>query len=156
MVIDHFNSDSERILSELESYPNSLFLYLKTIVEVHLSGTLNFTRLTKSDMSNVPNWRSENVHMKRLKAYLEKVSDFPKFLRTNPVDVTDNLIERYLEVATCTFTSIKYMMISHSSFNHLKLFTRRCLTAYLMNLLHLSNSKLDVLFFLLLIPGLQL
>lgn len=107
MVIDQFNSESERILSELESFPRSLFLYLKTIFEVHLSGTLDFTQMKKSDMANVPIERSENVHTKRLKAYLEKILDFPRFLRNNPVDVTDNIIERYVEVCTRSFTSIE-------------------------------------------------
>lgn len=107
MVIDHFKSESEQILSELESNPRSLFLYLKTIFEVHLSGTLDFMHMMKSDMTNVPSRRSENVHMQRLKTYLEKVLEFPRFLRNNPVDVTDNMIERYLEVCSCSFTSIK-------------------------------------------------
>ncbi|XP_031383259.1 vacuolar protein sorting-associated protein 8 homolog [Punica granatum] len=98
LVIDHFNSQSERILSELEHYPSSLFLYLKTVVEVHLSGSLDFTHLTKSDMANFPNGGSGNVHMKRLKDYLKKVFDFPRFLRNNPIDVTDDMVERYLEL----------------------------------------------------------
>ncbi|KAK4743512.1 hypothetical protein SAY87_001513 [Trapa incisa] len=98
LIIDHFNSESERILSELEPFPRSLFLHLKTIFEVHLSGTLNFTHMTKSGMTDVPNGRSKNVHSKRLKAYMEKVLDFPRYLRSNPVDVTDNMIEHYVEL----------------------------------------------------------
>lgn len=37
-----------------------------------------------------------------LEAYLERISDFPKFLRNNPVHVTDDMIELYLEVSTST------------------------------------------------------
>ncbi|KAK3004785.1 hypothetical protein RJ639_020124, partial [Escallonia herrerae] len=33
LVLDHFNGDSQHILSELHSHPESLFLYLKTVVE---------------------------------------------------------------------------------------------------------------------------
>lgn len=131
MVIDHFKSESEQILSELESYPRSLFLHLKTIFEVHLSGTLDFTHMMKSDTTNVPSGRSENVHMQRLKTYLEKVSDFPRFLRNNPVDLTDNMIERYLEVCTCSFTYInsKYTISFLQPFETVCLHI--CLTAYL-------------------------
>lgn len=38
---------------------------------------------------------------KGLEDYLDKVSNFPKFLRNNPVEVTDEMIELYLEVSTC-------------------------------------------------------
>lgn len=30
--------------------------------------------------------------------YLQKLSDFPKYLSNNPVDVTDDIIELYVEV----------------------------------------------------------
>lgn len=33
-----------------------------------------------------------------VEAYLERISDFPKLLRNNPVNVTDDMIELYLEV----------------------------------------------------------
>lgn len=36
-----------------------------------------------------------------LEFYMEKISDFPKFLRNNPVEVTDDMIELYLEVSIC-------------------------------------------------------
>lgn len=38
---------------------------------------------------------------KGLEDYLDKISNFPKFLRNNPVEVTDEMIELYLEVSTC-------------------------------------------------------
>jgi hypothetical protein len=43
---------------------------------------------------------------------LDKISDFPKFLRNDPVEVTDDMIELYLEVSTCKlYLNFKYEMI---------------------------------------------
>ncbi|EXC13672.1 Vacuolar protein sorting-associated protein 8-like protein [Morus notabilis] len=89
LVVDHFSDELPHILSKLHTHPKSLFLYLKTSVEVHLSGNLNFDYLKKDDMKD----KSEG-----LEAYLERISDFPKFLRNNPVHVTDDMIELYLEL----------------------------------------------------------
>ena len=33
---------------------------------------------------------------------MEKISDFPKLMRNDPVEVTDDMIELYLEVSTFT------------------------------------------------------
>lgn len=101
LVIDCFNDESSDILSGLNSHPKSLFLYLKTIIEVHLSGTLDFSKLRKDDDVNVDDSYRRRVKdsSKRLKAYLERISDFPKFMRNNPVNVTDDMIELYLEVS---------------------------------------------------------
>lgn len=92
MVIDHFNNDVSDVLSQLHNHPRSLFLYLKTLIEVHLSGTLNFSSLKKDDSFGL------NYSTKGLDDYLEKLSDFPKYLSNNPVDVTDDIIELYVEV----------------------------------------------------------
>ena len=47
-----------------------------------------------------------------LEFYMEKISDFPKFLRNNPVEVTDDMIELYLEVSICKlYLKFKYEMI---------------------------------------------
>lgn len=43
------------------------------------------------------------VRDQSVEAYLERISDFPKFLRSNPVLVTDEMIELYLEVNASTF-----------------------------------------------------
>ncbi|PON75529.1 Guanine nucleotide-binding protein, beta subunit [Parasponia andersonii] len=91
LVIDHLNDEGSHILSKLRSHPKSLFLYLKTSIEIHLSGTLNFDFLRKDNIMSMKD-KSEGVE-----AYLEKISDFPKFLRNNPVHVTDDMIELYLE-----------------------------------------------------------
>ncbi|XP_015888913.3 uncharacterized protein LOC107423794 [Ziziphus jujuba] len=92
LVVDHLSNESSHILSELRSHPRSLFLYLKTAIEVHLSGTLNFYNLEKVNIESVKN------KSKGLEAYLERISDFPRFLRNNPVQVTDDMIELYLEL----------------------------------------------------------
>ncbi|KAA8523376.1 hypothetical protein F0562_009799 [Nyssa sinensis] len=98
LIIDHFSRESQHILSELRSHPKSLFLYLKTVVEVHLSGTLNFSCLRKDDIVEFPSGRRARDQSDRVEAYLERISDFPKLIRNNPVNVTDEMIELYLEL----------------------------------------------------------
>ncbi|XP_015572370.2 vacuolar protein sorting-associated protein 8 homolog [Ricinus communis] len=98
LIRDHFQNDSPRILSRLQSHPKSLFLYLKTVIEVHLSGTLNFSRLKKDDSVDAFSGRRVEDQLKGLEAYLERISDFPKFIRNNPVNVTDDMIELYMEL----------------------------------------------------------
>ena len=111
LVIDHFNDESSHILSELNSHPKSLFLYLKTVIDVHLSGTLNFSYLREEEIVDVFKGRRGKDTSKELEAYLERISNFPKFLRSNPLHVTDDMIELYLEVSAyvlhCLFNSIQ-------------------------------------------------
>ncbi|KAK6285862.1 hypothetical protein POUND7_012041 [Theobroma cacao] len=102
LVIDHFNDESSHILSELNSHPKSLFLYLKTVIEVHLSGTLNFSYLREEEIVDVFSGRRGKDQSEELEAYLERISNFPKFLRSNPLNVTDDMIELYLELL-CQF-----------------------------------------------------
>ncbi|GMH22393.1 hypothetical protein Nepgr_024236 [Nepenthes gracilis] len=102
MVIDHFNKESGHILFELRSHPKSLFLYLKTIIEVHLSGTLDFSCLRKDDLVNDPSQRRLKDQRNGLEAYFDRISDFPKLIRSNEVEVTDEMIELYLELL-CQF-----------------------------------------------------
>lgn len=101
LVIDQFSNEASQILSELHSHPKSLFLYLKTVVEVHLYGTLNLSYLRKDDGMFVANGKRVKFHSRGLEAYMERISDFPKLLRSNPVHVTDDMIELYLEVSSC-------------------------------------------------------
>ncbi|KAI4355307.1 hypothetical protein L6164_004095 [Bauhinia variegata] len=98
MVISHFIDENSRIISELHSHPRSLFLYLKTLIEVHLSGTLDFSKLRKDSIMNVPNGTCVKDHAQGLDAYLENISNFPKYIRESPLHVTDDLIELYLEL----------------------------------------------------------
>lgn len=100
MVTDHFNEEGSHILSELRSRPKSLFLYLKTVIEIHLSGTLDFSYLRKDEPVDVSGGRRMKDQSKELEAYFEQISGFPKLLRSNPLHVTDDMIELYLEVST--------------------------------------------------------
>ncbi|XP_010251529.1 PREDICTED: vacuolar protein sorting-associated protein 8 homolog isoform X2 [Nelumbo nucifera] len=98
LVIEHFNKEYHQILAGLRSHPKSLFLYLKTIIEIHLAGTLNFSSLEKGDNLDVSCGKRLKDHTNGHEAYLARISDFPKLLRQNPVHVTDEMIELYLEL----------------------------------------------------------
>ncbi|KAF5733264.1 vacuolar protein sorting-associated protein 8 isoform X1 [Tripterygium wilfordii] len=98
LILDHFHNEGPQILSELRSHPKSLFLYLKTVIEVHLSGMLNFSDLRKGDTMEVSNGTRMKDLSKGFEAYLKKISDFPRLLRNNPVHLTDDMTELYLEL----------------------------------------------------------
>lgn len=113
LIVDHFSKESQQILSMLQSYPSSLFLYLKTVVEVHLYGTLDFSYLRASDSIDVPMGKSDSVLTKRVNAFIDRISNFPRFLRNNPIEVTDDMTERYLEVGLCI---TNHALLSHLLF----------------------------------------
>jgi len=98
LVIDHFNKESRQILSELQPKPESLFLYLKTLVEVHLSGTLKFSCVRTGSIVDEPCGGRVKDRQNILEDYLRRISEFPKVLRNCSVDVTDDVVELYLEV----------------------------------------------------------
>lgn len=102
MVIRHFSDESSHIISKLRSHPRSLFLYLKTLIELHLFGTLDLSNLRKDDITNSPNGKQIKDHSQGVHDYLENISNFPKYMRENPSHVPDDLIELYLEVSFCT------------------------------------------------------
>lgn len=108
MVIDHFSTEGSRILSELNSHPESLFLYLKTIIEVHFSGTLDFSCLRRNN-TDTPDGSTGHARLRGVETYLERISDFPKYLRNNPVHVTEEMIEHYFEV-TATHLNCSWIM----------------------------------------------
>jgi hypothetical protein len=95
LVVKHLSQEHQHFLSELHAHPESRFLYLKTIIEVHSTGTLNFSCINVDSASGglMPKAQSD-----RVQAYLERISDFSKFLKNNPVHVTDEMIEQYLEL----------------------------------------------------------
>lgn len=95
MIIDHFSDKVSSIISHLRSHPRSLFLYLKTVIEVHLHGTLDISRLMADVNGFSETTRNRSIG---LEAYIERFSDLPKLLRNNPVPVTDETIELYFEV----------------------------------------------------------
>ncbi|XP_050236032.1 uncharacterized protein LOC126686054 [Mercurialis annua] len=99
LITEHFYNDNPQILSELQSHPKCLFLYLKTAIEVHLYGTLDFSDFQKNDDLDAFSGRRVEGQLKGLKAYIERISDFPKFIQNNPVSLTDDMIELYMELA---------------------------------------------------------
>ncbi|XP_068669658.1 uncharacterized protein [Aristolochia californica] len=98
LVLDHFSKESHQILSALQAYPKSLFLYLKTIIEVHLCGTLNFSSLERHNDLDVPFRRMMDGQSGEVKEYLERLTSFSKLLNHNLVHVTDEMAELYLEL----------------------------------------------------------
>ncbi|MED6196098.1 hypothetical protein PIB30_044081 [Stylosanthes scabra] len=95
MVISHFSDENSRIITELHSHPRSLFLYLKTLIELHLFGTLDLSNLRKGNLSNEKLGKDDS---QGLSEYIENISNFPKYIRENPIHVPDDLIELYLEL----------------------------------------------------------
>ncbi|XP_057454917.1 uncharacterized protein LOC130746339 isoform X2 [Lotus japonicus] len=98
MVISHFSDESSRIISELHSHRRSLFLYLKTLIELHLFGTLDLSNMRKVDIMNPCNGKQVMDLPQEVRYYLENISHFPKYMRENPIQVSDDLIELYLEL----------------------------------------------------------
>ncbi|RDY08694.1 Vacuolar protein sorting-associated protein 8-like protein, partial [Mucuna pruriens] len=98
MVISHFSDESSHIINGLHSHPRSLFLYLKTLIELHLFGTLDLSNLRKDDTMNPLNGKQVKGHLQGVRDYLENISNFPKYMRENPIHVPDDLIELYLEL----------------------------------------------------------
>ncbi|MCL7022685.1 hypothetical protein MKW94_004174 [Papaver nudicaule] len=106
LVVDHFSKDIEHILSELRPHSESLFLYLKTTIEAHLSGKLDFSSLEKGYILDVPCGRMGKEQM--VEAYLKKISDLPKLLQRNPVSITDDVVELYFELM-CKYERISVL-----------------------------------------------
>lgn len=75
-----------------------MFLYLKTVIEVYLSGSLDFSRLRKHEAVDSLGENTRRNIPKEAELYLEGLNNFPKFIQDNPVNVTDDMIELYLEV----------------------------------------------------------
>ncbi|KAI4319055.1 hypothetical protein MLD38_032703 [Melastoma candidum] len=98
LIMDHFSSERSRIISDLNGHQESLFLYLKTVIEVHFSGTLDFSCLRKVNVLDTSNTACKSIQLKGIEAYLERLSDFPKYLRNNPVYITEDMVEQYLEL----------------------------------------------------------
>ncbi|MCD7459407.1 hypothetical protein HAX54_040864 [Datura stramonium] len=97
LIVNHFGEESDYILSQLQSNPESLFCYLKTLIEVHLTGTLNFSTLRKNTASAFPCGRKKK-HLS-YKVYLETLSDLPKILQNYPIHITDEMTELYIQAS---------------------------------------------------------
>ncbi|KAI0500748.1 hypothetical protein KFK09_018964 [Dendrobium nobile] len=100
LVIDQLDSEKQHILSQLHSHPLSLFLFLKTVIDFHISGTLNFP-VPETIISNNPNVRTRDSSIE-IADYVEKLSNFPKLLHHDAIQVTDEMAEQYLELL-CQF-----------------------------------------------------
>ena len=98
LIIDNLKDNITRIQEQLHSHPRSMFLYLKTVIEVHLSGSLDFSRLRKHEAVDSFGENTRSNIPKEAELYLEGLNGFPKFIQDNPVNVTDDMIELYLEV----------------------------------------------------------
>ncbi|CAN8308812.1 unnamed protein product [Cochlearia groenlandica] len=98
LIIDNLKDNITRIQEQLHSHPRSLFLYLKTVIEVHLSGSLDFSRLRKHEAVDSSGENIRRDIPKEAEIYLEGLDGFPKFIQDNPVNVTDDMIELYLEL----------------------------------------------------------
>ncbi|KAJ4795229.1 Vacuolar protein sorting-associated protein 8-like protein [Rhynchospora pubera] len=87
LVLDHFDGESQEILSRLHDHPQSLFLFLKTAIDVHLSGNLSIDEfhILKDDVA--------------VNGYLERLTNNQKIgIERNPIQVSDEIIELYLEL----------------------------------------------------------
>lgn len=93
LAIDHFCDKIQQILAELRSDRHSLFLFLKTAIEVHLSGKLDFSKL------EVRNKQTVELHYSStdVEDYQQRLSNLSKLCH-NPVYIDDELVELYLEV----------------------------------------------------------
>ncbi|XP_024009806.1 vacuolar protein sorting-associated protein 8 homolog isoform X2 [Eutrema salsugineum] len=98
LIIDNLKDNITRILEQLHSHPRSLFLYLKTVIEVHLSGSLEFSHLRKHEAVDSSGENIRRDMPKEVEIYLEGLNGFPKFIQDNPVNVTDDMIELYVEL----------------------------------------------------------
>ncbi|KAK8969694.1 hypothetical protein KSP40_PGU002021 [Platanthera guangdongensis] len=114
LVIDRFGSESQNILSQLHSHPQSLFLFLKTVIDFNISGTLNFPVPEAAGVSNSPKARDLPIE---ITDYLERISNFPKLLHHDTIQVTDEMAELYLELL-CQFerNSVLKFLVSFDNY----------------------------------------
>ncbi|XP_010522886.1 PREDICTED: vacuolar protein sorting-associated protein 8 homolog isoform X2 [Tarenaya hassleriana] len=100
LIIDSLKDKISHIQEQLRSHPRSLFLFLKTVIEVHLFGTLDFSSLKKHERETLDFLGGRNTwdSSKALEIYLERLDEFPNLIRSNPINVTDDMIELYLEL----------------------------------------------------------
>ncbi|KAL3622320.1 hypothetical protein CASFOL_033731 [Castilleja foliolosa] len=98
LIIDRFSGKAQYILSELQSHPESHFLYLKTVIEAHSTGTLDTSRLEKVEALDFPGARRAHQQSNGIQAYLEAISSSLKLMHNNQINVTDEMMELYFEL----------------------------------------------------------
>ncbi|KAE8804581.1 vacuolar protein sorting-associated protein 8 [Hordeum vulgare] len=91
LFLDHFQNEIQQILSKLRSAKRSHFLFLKTAMEVHLSGKLDFSTLTARNCEIV----ERRYFSGELEDYLQRLSNSPKLFEHNLVSMIDELFEPY-------------------------------------------------------------
>ncbi|CAD6252061.1 unnamed protein product [Miscanthus lutarioriparius] len=93
LASDHFCDKIQQILAELRSDRHSLFLFLKTAIEAHLSGKLDLSKLEVRNKQTVElQYSSTDVE-----DYQQRLSNLSKLCH-NPVYIDDELVELYLEL----------------------------------------------------------
>ncbi|XP_066321059.1 uncharacterized protein [Miscanthus floridulus] len=93
LASDHFCDKIQQILAELRSDRHSLFLFLKTAIEVHLSRKLDLSKLEARNKQTVElQYSSTDVE-----DYQQRLSNLSKLCH-NPVYIDDELVELYLEL----------------------------------------------------------
>ncbi|GFQ05580.1 vacuolar protein sorting-associated protein 8 homolog [Phtheirospermum japonicum] len=98
LIVDRFSGKAQYILSELRSHPESHFLYLKTVIEAHSTGTLNISRLEKVEALDFPGARRAHQQSNGIQAYLEAISSSLKLMQNNQIIATDEMMELYFEL----------------------------------------------------------
>ncbi|XP_073130734.1 uncharacterized protein [Henckelia pumila] len=98
LITDQLSGKSQQILSDLHSQRESLFLYLKTVVEIQTTGTLNLSCLKNADVSDIPNARKAHKQPMDVEAYLVAISNSLNHLRNNELHVTNEMTELYFEL----------------------------------------------------------
>ncbi|PIN18586.1 hypothetical protein CDL12_08740 [Handroanthus impetiginosus] len=98
LINGHFPGKTHHILSYLKSHPESHFLYLKTVIEVHTTGTLNLSCLESVNVLDFPSAERAQQQSTIVQAYLEAISSFANLLHNNRVNVTDEMMESYFEL----------------------------------------------------------
>ncbi|XP_075484312.1 uncharacterized protein LOC142524290 [Primulina tabacum] len=98
LITDQLSGKSQQILSDLHSQQESLFLYLKTVIEIQTTGSLDLSCLKKADVSDIPNARRAHKKSIDVEAYLVAMSNSLNHLRNNEVHVTDEMTELYFEL----------------------------------------------------------
>ncbi|KAG6395277.1 hypothetical protein SASPL_145919 [Salvia splendens] len=116
LITDHFSGRTAYILSDLRSHPESLFLYLKTVIEVQTTGAIDISCLQDVDTFDYPSPTNSKLQSNGVQAYLEAISTSLKLLHNNLVNVTDEMMELYFELL-CRFdrkSVLKFLETSES------------------------------------------
>lgn len=116
LITDQLSGKSQQILSDLHSQQESLFLYLKTVIEIQTTGSLNLSCLKKADVSDIPNSRRAHKKLMDVEAYLVAISNSLNHLRNNEVHVTNEMTELYFEVKIsgthrCSLWSLAFILV---------------------------------------------